>query len=323
MLEKIKNKLLQGNFFKFIIGASYKNLNAIRNLSHIFAMAGTDVIDAGADPEAVKAVKTGIMEAGVTSAFSPLIMISIGMNEDVHFVKLVKGEDKCVSCMECLNVCPNQVFSAIKGELSVRYDKCVGCRKCVSLCPFKALELINSDPATDCISKCMEAGADALEIHCGNGDFEQIKNTWVSIDKFKEFFKLISFSIGGHELSIDEISELICNIKNMVKEDVIWQLDGSPISGHAGETSTLEALELAGKIRKIYPEIFIQLSGGVNDLTHSLARKKNVKINGIGMGSFARSYIKLKDVENMSYREMDDAVKLARKLIPCNLKEIK
>ncbi|MBO4356377.1 MAG: glycyl-radical enzyme activating protein [Clostridia bacterium] len=46
---------------------------------------------------------------------------------------------KCISCGECVPVCPNGAHSFVNGEHLFDRSRCVGCGKCVSVCLGEAL----------------------------------------------------------------------------------------------------------------------------------------------------------------------------------------
>jgi len=58
-------------------------------------------------------------------------------------------KDKCKGCKLCIEVCPNNVFSASDdfNKLGYHYavvknmENCNGCKKCVIICPDVAIEI--------------------------------------------------------------------------------------------------------------------------------------------------------------------------------------
>ncbi|WON77381.1 choline TMA-lyase-activating enzyme [Serratia sp. UGAL515B_01] len=61
------------------------------------------------------------------------------------------SRDKCVSCGECVDVCPVGIHSLIRdteGHPQHRVDRniaCTGCRKCEETCPSEALDIMGKD----------------------------------------------------------------------------------------------------------------------------------------------------------------------------------
>ena len=82
MHPRVQQALENRQFFKLICGASYRNLDFVETLAFVFSSAGAHVIDIGARPELVQAVKKGIDRAHLPLAERPLIMVSVGINSD-------------------------------------------------------------------------------------------------------------------------------------------------------------------------------------------------------------------------------------------------
>lgn len=52
---------------------------------------------------------------------------------------------KCIGCLSCISVCPNQALSYLKNQIEVDRNKCEGCYECANICPSKAIEKIGED----------------------------------------------------------------------------------------------------------------------------------------------------------------------------------
>jgi NAD-dependent dihydropyrimidine dehydrogenase PreA subunit len=51
-------------------------------------------------------------------------------------------EGKCVSCGECVDVCPADVLKEKDSATTVADpEQCLGCESCVSVCPNEAISL--------------------------------------------------------------------------------------------------------------------------------------------------------------------------------------
>jgi NAD-dependent dihydropyrimidine dehydrogenase PreA subunit len=49
-------------------------------------------------------------------------------------------EEKCVSCGECVDVCPADVLKADDTSTTVADPaQCLGCESCISVCPNEAI----------------------------------------------------------------------------------------------------------------------------------------------------------------------------------------
>lgn len=317
MHPRIREALHAQRFFKVICGASYRNARFVAHFSEIFALAGAHVIDIGADPQLVKAVKLGIERAQAREPHlpAPLIMISMGINEDVHFLRVQKTDALCDSHGYCANACPHGVFV---GD-TLRLENCLGCDHCVIACPEKALTLVPREPLDTVdalIHQCFAAGASAIEVHTGHGGREALQDIFERLAPWREQIDLLACSLGAHDQSESELVSLAQDIVAAWGEEMIIQADGQPISGRKGWRSTWPALVLAQALFAAEVDAFVQVSGGVNDLTREIACREQIPIHGVGTGSFARKYIGLSpDVETLSTSDFTEALRRARELV--------
>lgn len=311
---EVRAALEARRFFKLICGASYRNLDFIRSLSAIFAAAGAHVIDVGARPELVQAAAEGIRQAQVPVAGLPLIMVSVGINDDVHFMRVEKNPERCESHGFCANACPHEVFVGTE----IRLQNCLGCDFCVVACPEKALQLVPRDPLENVqqlLQACLAAGASALEVHTGHGGRSELEQILKLLSPYQTQLQLLAFSMGAHGQSHSEIIALARDIVNAAGTEIILQADGKPISGRKGKKSTLPALELAQDLHRAQLGAYLQVSGGINDLTGEVAAELQIPIHGVGMGSFARKFIGLSPSEAPSATAYQAAIEKARILV--------
>lgn len=312
----IRQHLQAHRFFKLICGASYRNAEFVYTLARLFVEAGAHVIDVGAKPELVAAVQQAIVDGcrAVNRADKPAIMVSVGVNQDVHFLRVEKKHETCENHGYCANACPHEVF--VGSE--IRLGNCLGCDHCVVACPTGTLSLVPRDPLADMpelLGACQRAGATALEIHTGNGQREEIARLWQQLASLQAGWDLVAFSMGSHGQIPSEVRHLAYDVIELAGSDIIIQADGKPISGRKGENSTLPCLELAHALLADPIAAFVQVSGGTNNLTGKLAQSKQIPIHGIGMGSFARKYIDLKPSEGHNYTHWEIYQQRARELV--------
>lgn len=310
----IQNELKAQRFFKLICGASYRNASFVSHLAQIFASAGAHVIDIGARPELVEAVKQGLEKASPPIPGLPLIMVSVGINSDVHFLRVDKEFSRCDSHGFCANACPHEVFV---GD-EIRLENCLGCDYCIIACPEDALTLVPRDPLAEMdqlLAACFQAGATALEVHTGDGGREELLALIEKLKPWSAHLQLLAFSLGAHGQSPEEIAQLATEIEAHLGPQIIIQADGKPISGRKGKKSTQPSLELAQKLFKRGLKSYIQVSGGTNNLTGQLAREQAVPIHGVGMGSFARKYLDLSPSDELTPELLERSVQRARELV--------
>lgn len=317
MHSRIREALQAQRFFKIICGASYRNQSFVALLSEIFTLAGAHVIDIGADPQLVRAVRTGIQRAQVRQSElpAPLIMISVGINDDVHFLRVHKTVSRCDDNGYCANACPHGVFV---GD-TMRLENCLGCDHCVIACPEDALTLVPREPldtVDQLIRQCFAEGATAIEVHTGDGGRDALADIFRVLEPWRDHIQLLACSIGAHDQSHDELVELARDICRHWGEDLIIQADGQPISGRKGWRSTWPALVLAQALFAAKLPAFIQVSGGVNNLTREMACREQIPVHGVGTGSFARKHIALSpNAAELSETDFQQAVEKARELV--------
>lgn len=314
MHPAIRQALADGSFFKLICGASYRNTDFIQELARIFASAGAHTIDVGARPELVAAALAGIAAADLPVPGLPLVMVSVGINADVHFMRVEKEPQKCLAHGYCANACPHGVF--VGGE--IRLENCLGCDHCVIACPEQALKLVPREPLhelRELLGACIEAGATAVEVHTGDGGRAELNQIVAALAPWRDRIGLLAFSLGAHAQSTAEIVDLAREVVALTGPDIVLQADGQPISGRKGVKSTLPCLTLAQALLQADLGAYVQVSGGTNDLTGGLAREQGIGIHGVGMGSYARKYLNLNPSDALSAEQRAEAVARARRLV--------
>ena len=288
--------LAERRYFKLICGASYRNYAVIRWLAEVFTHAGAHAIDVGLDVGSVEAAVAGIRTAQAAGATAdPAVMVSLDTGGDVHFFRIRLDRPACTDCGLCLPSCRFDVFE-LTPALHLTDENCTGCRDCLPTCPTEALSLHGWGDAQDyagLLDSCWQAGARAIELHTGPGEEAGVQALWRLVADQRDRWPLISFSVGDYGQGVDALLTLVQHIVGWAGSGIIIQVDGKPISGRSGVESTLPALDLAARVMALDLPAFVQVAGGTNDLTGSLARERSLPIHGVGMGSFARAHIGL------------------------------
>ncbi len=55
------------------------------------------------------------------------------------------NHNKCIGCLSCIKVCPNEALSLVNNRIDVDRDMCTACYACAEICPSKAIEKIGED----------------------------------------------------------------------------------------------------------------------------------------------------------------------------------
>jgi heterodisulfide reductase subunit A len=77
-------------------------------------------------------------------------------------------QDKCISCMTCVTVCPyGAPICNANGKGQIEAAKCMGCGICASECPAKAIQLhhFETDQFTVMIKALLADGSGDETIH--------------------------------------------------------------------------------------------------------------------------------------------------------------
>lgn len=314
----LKQALAERRYFKLICGAGYRNFEVIRWLTRVYTHAGAHAIDVGLDVDAVRAAVAGIREAQAEGATAdPVVMVSLDAGGDVHFYRIALARDNCTDCSACIPTCRFGAL-AMADQLELIEPNCLGCRECLPACPTDALSLLPWGDSLDyagLLDACWEAGARAIEVHTGSGADDGAHALWRLIEPQRERWPLISFSIGDYGQGLPAVLRLAGRICDWARSDIMIQADGKPISGRAGEASTLPALRLAAELAALDLPAYVQVSGGTNDLTGSLAKAQGIPIHGVAMGSFARAYLGLEEAPDLSRQDLWQSIQRARELV--------
>ncbi len=287
--------LRQGNWVKFICGASNEDLTSISDLCAIYAAAGVNCIDLAPDSAVVAAAREGLDWVETNHGIRPWLMISVTDGKDIHFRKAIFDPKSCPKeCKRpCEKTCPTYAITRNNG---VREDLCYGCGRCIPVCPLDLIHEKNTvlkiEDFGDLISKVKP---DAVEIHTAPGRINAFENSLKSILNSKVDLKRIAVSCG---LEINGISQYQLSQELWSRHEClrrynqkpIWQLDGRPMSSDLGISTGKAAVSLLKKMHSIAPPGPLQLAGGTNAQTinHIVS---NSGLAGIAFGGIARKLI--------------------------------
>ena len=327
--------LQSSNYFKLVCGAGNEDKNEVEFLTYVYTLAGCAGFDVSASPEIVMSAKKGINAAlikahdlNINLPFKPFITVSVGMPGDHHVRKAVITND-CVACNLCIPTCPTD---AIPENLVIISELCIGCGNCEAACPPAADAIRyshNSKELSTLLPKCVEAGAESIELHAGVPDDDSTMEEWkIVADSVPN--GMISMCLDRKHLSNEMLIERIKLAQKIADDRLIIQADGIPMSGGTDDfNTTLQAVSIADFINKEiklkeknFSKLPVLISGGTNSFTGELARNCGVHFNGITIGTHARKVIKEFESKpnEMSNKDLQMALSNANKLITRNLK---
>lgn len=308
----LKDLLDTKHCFKLVCGAGNEDIEDIKRLVYIYAIAGCRFFDLSANEEVIDAAKEALDLAKVNDAY---LCVSVGIKNDPHVNKAVIDYDRCVNCGSCEAVCPEGAIHYAK----VKKIKCIGCGRCWKTCSRMAISYISEEKELDkVLPSIIKKGIDCIEFHAMGNNEDEIEQKWKYIND--NYDGMLSICTSRGKLS-DE--ELVNRVKRMIANrtpyTTIIQADGFPMSGGADNyKSTLQAVATAEIVQNEKLPIYLMLSGGTNGKSTELARLCDILYDGVAIGSYARKIVK-KYVERSDFwtnnRVIEDALLLAKPLV--------
>lgn len=334
-------------YFKLVCGAGNEDAEEVKKLVVLYTLAGAKGMDVSANINVVEHAMSGIDLAfklapklGIELKTRPFITVSVGMPGDNHVRKAFINLDTCITCNLCIPVCPTD---AIPNELIVITEKCIGCGNCSAICPKDDIISYsnNQRELKELLPKCLEAGAEHIELHAAIADDTAIIDEWKIVSDSNPSGH-ISMCLDRLHLSNFTFEERVRKAKEIAGDRLIIQSDGYPMSGGQDDfNTTLQAIATAdvlnkkfnmtidkkNKILKYKSKTTVNqlLSGGTNSLTTVLADQCGVKFQGSSLGTFARKIVK-EVINNDEFYNNEELIKqgylIARNLVIVNVGEV-
>lgn len=345
--EVMQDLLDKSKYFKLVCGAGNEDAEEVKRLVILYTLAGAKGIDISANLNVLEHAKQGIdiafelaSKLGVTLSIRPFITISVGMPGDNHVRKAYINLEKCIKCRSCIPVCPT---GAISEDIIVNREKCIGCGNCSAICPPKNVVSFshNDKELRVLLPKCIENGAEHIELHAAISDDDSILDEWKTVCD-SNLKGHVSMCLDRLHLSNFDFEERVRKAKEIAGDRLIIQSDGYPMSGGEDNyNTTLQAIATAdvlnkkfnmaidkksGKLQYKSPvEVNQLLSGGTNSLTKLLADQCGVRFQGASLGTFARKLVN-DIIKNDGFYTNIEIIKegylIAKKLVVENIGEI-
>ena len=345
--ETMQRLLDTRKYFKLVCGAGNEDAKEVKKLVVLYTLAGAKGLDVSANIEVVKHAVEGIDlafsladEFGITLRTRPFITVSVGMPGDHHVRKAFINPLTCIECNLCIPVCPTD---AIPDELVVITEKCIGCGNCSAICPKDDIISYtnNQRELQELLPKCIEAGAEQIELHAAVADDTAIMDEWQIVCDANPNGH-VSMCLDRLHLSNFSFEKRVEKAKAIAGNRLIIQSDGYPMSGGSDDfNTTLQAIATADVLNKRFNmvldkktkqlkykktiEVHQLLSGGTNSLTAVLADQCGVRFQGASLGTFARKLVK-DIINNENFYENKELIKqgylIAKKLVVENIGEV-
>lgn len=345
--ETMQRLLDTRKYFKLVCGAGNEDAQEVKRLVVLYTLAGAKGMDVSANLNVVRHAVEGIDLAfelapklGIQLITRPFITVSVGMPGDHHVRKAFIDLETCITCNLCIPVCPTD---AIPEELVVITEKCIGCGNCSAICPKDDIISYshNDKELRELLPKCLEAGAEHIELHAAIADDTSIMDEWKMVCDSNPNGH-VSMCLDRLHLSNFAFEERVRKAKELAGDRLIIQSDGYPMSGGEDDyNTTLQAIATADVLNKKFNmtidkknkvlkyktknKVNQLLSGGTNSLTAVLADQCGVRFQGASLGTFARKLVK-DVIKNDNFYDNIELIKqgylIAKKLVVENVGEV-
>ena len=282
----LKELLETKHCFKLVCGAGNEDIEEIKRLVYLYAIAGCRFFDLSANGDVILAAKEALDIAKVYDAY---LCVSVGIKNDPHVKKAVIDYDRCVNCGACEEICPEGAIHYAK----VKKEKCIGCGRCWRVCSRAAISYISEEKdLNEVLPKIVETGIDCIELHAMGLNDEEVFSKWKYIND--NFEGLLSICTSRGQLSDEAMVKRIEKmLENRKPYSTIVQSDGFPMSGGDDNyNSTLQAVATGEIVQNAKLPVYLILSGGTNAKTTELAKMCDISYHGVAVGSYARKIVR-------------------------------
>ena len=282
----LKELLETKHCFKLVCGAGNEDIEEIKRLVYLYAVAGCRFFDLSANGDVILAAKEALDIAKVYDAY---LCVSVGIKNDPHVKKAVIDYDRCINCGACEEICPEGAIHYAK----VKKEKCIGCGRCWRVCSRAAISYISEEKdLNEVLPKIVETGIDCIELHAMGLNDEEVFSKWKYIND--NFEGLLSICTSRGQLSDEAMVKRIEKmLENRKPYSTIVQSDGFPMSGGDDNyKSTLQAVATGEIVQNAKLPVYLILSGGTNAKTTELAKMCDISYHGVAVGSHARKIVR-------------------------------
>lgn len=283
----LKNK----KCFKLVCGAGNEDLSEVEKLVYVYSNAGCNLFDLSANPEVIRAAKSGLKKAGISE--NRYLCVSVGIKGDPHTNKAVINQLLCKKCGVCQKICPQEAIFEGTCFNYIKNEKCIGCARCIDVCKFDAISFVSNETnLKEVLPKVIEEGIECIEFHAITDDDFEIFEKWNTLnEKYNGF---LSICVDRSKLSNEKLLERLSKMLSVrAPYSTIVQADGAPMSGGKDDyNSTLQAVATAEVVQGAKFPVYILLSGGTNSKSSELASICDIDISGVAIGSYARLIVR-------------------------------
>ena len=165
--KQVKDALDNHRFAKVISGLGMCDPDRVRCFASLYTLAGATVIDVAAKPDVVAAAREGIDRSFEASkeqhkrSAPPMLMVSVGLDEDPHIGAALLHRSICASCPECTIV---PLRECAERPLEIRAPERPDCMECIDKCPHGAITIATAyNGQSNDLKAALDAGAKELK----------------------------------------------------------------------------------------------------------------------------------------------------------------
>jgi Fe-S-cluster-containing hydrogenase component 2 len=282
-------------WFKIIAGASHTDLDRVVEVASAFGNLPIDCLDIAADTRIIDAVHHIWRHINQ----KPLLMVSLAVDEDLHFRKIALDRDACIDCGACVPVCPADALAMAGHQLMLDLPRCYGCDRCLPVCPTNALTLHPYMPP-DVAAALNHPAVQAVELHTRFAQVDTMAN-FMAAHGHRLDNKLISVCFSPQQTT-DWWPLILWMLEHRHTYQWMLQIDGKPMSGTPEPDASLPALSGAQMVYSQWRTHFpgqpfpfrLTISGGVNTHTvNYMAQDAFSFVDGVAIGTVARQWLQL------------------------------
>src|SRR6478609_2578654 len=238
--------LKAAQFFKVILGASFTDIEQVSHFTRAYAQSGLSCFDLAADQSVIAAVNAVLDEMDLP--VEPALMVSVPLDPDPHFRKIELDDPACIRCSACVPICPAEALTLPGADLEVSQTLCYGCGRCVPVCPTEALSMLPFQMDSTIADVLQAKRVSAVEIHSHAIDPLMLEAFFLQWGDYLDG-RIVSLCFRPSDHSRDQILEFSQVAFHYLKERLLFQSDGKPMSGSSDPAASLPAIEGARKLK--------------------------------------------------------------------------
>ncbi len=275
-MESLSEVLRSRTVFKFIVGINHIDWADMRFLTHIYTLAGADIIDVAARPDAVATARASVAAARKEAAQAgppPAIMVSLALEHDPH--------------VDTAAVAPEHRSFIVPADARALAANARG---------------------------CLDQGADMVELHASDSDDDALQEAVEALSGVLGGCYL-SVCLGTEGVrSPRVVLRQAALVRAIHGPQTMIQAEGVVLTKDATPASGLQGLALAHALLA-QTSACVLVAGGANEWTRRLADMLAIPIHGIASCTYARNLVEGFRDRGSEPGDPESAVRVARRFV--------